>query len=382
MFLSLGGIFPLRYGGPPVVAYNLINEFDKKGLEVDLVFGISETHSIEKNLHDILGFSKNVNLIPVIKNRRSPTSYNTPFGQEFLMDTIILMKKLNNRLDLIHFNHIPSSSDLLLPIVAWLKRIPTVVNIHGLLTYELRIQRDLSVYPDIFLLKLFKKRFTKIVFNSEFMKRSNRTIFDIKPEQIEVLPNGINLRSFQSATSANLIGDPRLLYVGRLEHSKGINMLVRSMMRIVDLLPNAVLHVVGDGSLMKPLKDFVNRKALGENIIFHGYISSNLASFYRSADICIVPSVFEAFGITIVEAMAAGKPIIVTKFGAIPEIVQDYKNGLLIEPSETNIVNSISTLWNNKTLMNKISQNNLVEAERYDWEQVAQKYIELYERII
>jgi glycosyltransferase involved in cell wall biosynthesis len=382
MFLSLGGIFPLRYGGPPVVAYNLVKEFDRKGLEVDLVFGISKKHSGEKKLPDILGFSKNVNLIPVIKNRRSPTSYETPFGQEFLRDTLRLARRLNNRLDLIHFCHIPSSKDFLIPVAASLKKIPTVINMHGLLTYELCIKKDRSVYPDDFSFKFFEKQFAKIVCNSNFMKRSIRTIFRVKSEKIEVIPNGVSLQNFRSATLINLLGEPALLYVGRLENEKGVEMLVRSMRHIVDLLPNAVLHIVGDGSLMKPLKDFVIRTDLKKEIVFHGYISSNLASFYKSADICLFPSVYESFGITVVEAMAAGKPIIVTKFGAIPEILQDQENGLLIVPNETNLFNAVSTLWNNKTLMNQISKNNLVKAKRFDWEKVAQRYIELYDNVM
>ena len=151
---------------------------------------------------------------------------------------------------------------------------------------------------------------------------------------------------------------------------------------IVDLLPNAVLHVVGDGSLMELLKDFVKNNDLSKNVIFHGYISSNLASFYKSADICIVPSLLEGFGITIVEAMAAGKPIVATKFGATPEILQNQENGLLIEPNERNILSSISTLWNDKDLMNKISKNNLIRAKRYDWKRIAQRYIQLYDNVI
>lgn len=382
MFLSLGGMFPLRYGGPAVVAYNLVKEFDKKGLEVDLVFGVSKKHLTEKKVYNILGFSRNVNLIPVVKNRSSRTSYKVSFDLEFLRDAFNLARKLDSEFDLIHFCLIPSSKDIFMPFAAWLKKTPIVVNMHGLLTYEIKVEKNLSVYYDFFSFKFWKNMFTKIVCNSYFMKKFIQRIYSVNQEKIEVIPNGVNLESFRSANMIKLFGEPALLYVGRLESAKGICTLVRSMKHLVNLLPNAVLHIVGDGSLMKTLKDFVMSNDLGEKIIFHGSVFSNLASFYKSADISIIPSVYESFGITVVEAMAAGKPIVATKFGAIPEILQNQENGLLIEPNETNILNAISNLWDDKALMNKISKNNLVRAKRYDWEKVAQRYIELYENMI
>lgn len=74
-------------GGPSVVAYNLIREFDRKGVQVDFVFGISKEHlSKTSNLSNLFGFSDNINLFPIVKNERSPESYKTSLDFKFLKD--------------------------------------------------------------------------------------------------------------------------------------------------------------------------------------------------------------------------------------------------------------------------------------------------------
>ena len=87
-------------------------------------------------------------------------------------------------------------------------------------------------------------------------------------------------------------------------------MLVEGMSQVIDFLPRAVLHVVGDGPLMSDLKKYVVKNNLTENVIFYGRITDELPSYYISSDICIVPSLAEVFGNCALEAMAAGKPLI------------------------------------------------------------------------
>ena len=93
LFISLGGTYPFRIGGPPVVAYNLIKEFDRKELEVDFVFGISkEDLSKTSDLSKFFKVSENINLIPIVKNERSPTLYKNYLDFKFLKDIITLSR--------------------------------------------------------------------------------------------------------------------------------------------------------------------------------------------------------------------------------------------------------------------------------------------------
>lgn len=378
LFIALGGTYPFRIGGPSVVAYNLVKQFDRKGLEVVFFFGISKEHLRKaSDLYKSFDFSKNVNLIPIVKNERLSTSYETCLDVRFLKDIVTLVRKVNDKIDLIHFHHIPNTRDILVPFLAWFKKVPSVYRSGGWITNEALNKVDQSIYYDFFTYKLLNRFFTKIVCNSLYLKQ--KTILDgVKEEKIEVIPNGVNVEKFRNARRIDLSGDPALLFVGRLTHSKGIDTLVKSMRIIAKELPKAVLHIVGDGPLMDQLKSFVTSKGLEKRVVFHGRITRSLPSFYNSADICIFPSVYETFGITTIEAMAAGKPLIATNKGGVPENVTNFENGILIEPTMTNLIKAITDLWNDKDLMNKITKNNLEKAKNYDWAKIAERYITLY----
>jgi glycosyltransferase involved in cell wall biosynthesis len=374
-------------GGPSVVAYNLIREFNKKGVQVDFVFGISKEHlSKTSNLSNLFGFSDNINLIPIVKNERSPESYKTSPDSKFLKDISTLSRKINKEFDLIHFHSFPRTRDIFVPFLARLKNIPTICREGGWITYETFTEkRDDSralVYYDYFTFMFLKRFFTKVVCNSFYLKQKLVSDGLFKAEKIEVIPNGVDNEKFRNAKEINLDGDPALLFVGRLEYIKGVDILVKSMKGIIKELPNATLHIVGDGTLMRQLKSFVISNGLETRVIFHGRISQNLPSFYKSADICVFPSRFDIAPNAILEAMSAGKPIIASKIGGIPEIIKSFENGILINLRVSDLVNSVITLSNDSNLLNKICQKNMLKIQNYSWSKMAEDYINLYRSIM
>lgn len=374
-------------GGPSVVAYNLIREFDKKGVKVDFVFGISKQHlSKTSNLSNSFGFSDNVNLIPIVKNERSPESYKTCPDSKFLKDINTLSRRINKEFDLIHFQSTPRTEDILVPFLARLKNIPTVTRAAGWITYETFTEKRgdsrVLVYYDYFTFRFMKGFFTKVACNSFYIKQKMISDGFFKAEKMEIIPNGVDNEKFRNAKKMSLDGDPALLFVGRLEHIKGVDIVVKSMKRIPKELPDAVLHIVGDGSMMKRLRSFVISNGLKKRVKFHGFVSQDLPSFYKSADICVFPSRLESFGIMCLEAMSAGKPIIASKVGGIPEIIENLENGILVKPTEDELLKSLVTLWNDKSLLNEICRNNLIKIKNYTWKKTAEKYIKLYNSVL
>ena len=107
--MSLGGTYPFRIGGPSVVAYNLVRQLDKKGFKVEFVYGVSKEQHARGPHQPYFSFSENVNLVPVVKNERSPTSYASSFDANFLSDTVRLARDALRGADVIHFCNIPSS---------------------------------------------------------------------------------------------------------------------------------------------------------------------------------------------------------------------------------------------------------------------------------
>jgi glycosyltransferase involved in cell wall biosynthesis len=373
---SLGGTYPFRIGGPSVVAYNLARQFDRKGIQISFVFGISKKDFPDAYQELSARFSRNVGLIPIVKNPRSERSYKASFDSEFILNTRRVTSTVADHPDVIQFASPPSSSDALLPLLARLKRIPSVVRLPGLHRYEAKYRGNLSTYESYLLYRLTRSFFTRVVCASSFMK--DMLISDgIDHKKICVIPNGIDLDTFANAGHVELVGEPALLFVGRLEQEKGIDILVQSMPHLTRVLPRVALHVVGTGSLDKELRSYVVREGLTDRVLFYGK-KAETAVFYNSADICVIPSFLEGFGITAIEAMAAGKPVVATRCGGIPENITNLENGILIRPCRLDLVKAIADLWNDANLVERIGQNNLQKAKRFDWSRVADEYIRLY----
>ncbi len=131
----------------------------------------------------------------------------------------------------------------------------------------------------------------------------------------------------------------------------------------------------------------IEKANLKERLILTGYLRRNdLALAYLSADIFVKPAYFfEAFGIVFMEAMSYGLPVITHNIGALPEIVSNEKNGCLIEHSEADIPefkNKIESLLESKIKYNQISDNNREKAKSYLWDNILEKYFELYKELI
>jgi glycosyltransferase involved in cell wall biosynthesis len=383
LFSALGGIYPFVIGGPQVVAYNLVKQFDRKGIDVDFVFGISkEQFKKVPDMNTFLELSENVKLTPLIKNQWLPSSYNMPPDLKFISDSLKLTRKINNDVDIIHFHYVPDTKDLLLLFLSRLKKIPCIYRSAGWLTYEAYTKaNNRSIYFDYFSYRFLSRYFDGIATNSSYLKRKIM-LEGINEERIEPIPNGVDVARFKNAKKIFLPGDPALLFVGRLVPIKGVEVLVRSMNIICKELPYAVLHLVGDGPSMNTLTTIVQSNNLQKNVVFHGNITRELPSFYASAHICIFPSLYEPFGIINIEAMAAGKPIITTNRGGVSENIKHLENGLVLEPTEKDIAAGVIKLWNNKDLMKTMIRNNSKKAKDFDWSKTADRYVDFYQRII
>lgn len=326
--------------------------------------------------------------LPKALAKKVNITYFPPFApkKDYLVNLLNIYRKfLKKEFDIIHFNFAPTWINVGSMLLRFAKKrgAHTVLNIHGLIPLEHKLKPAQGPIPYMALSNTLRhcKVADRIIVNSEYMRTEVIAWYGINRDKIVVIPNGVDTKKFRHVKRrTNLSGDPAILFVGRVEYPKGISILVESMKEIIKELPDAVLHVVGNGRLMNQLKGFVTSNCLDNSVIFHGQKTiMDVPSFYSSADICAFPSTdHEAFGITIIEAMAAGKPIISTRKGAIPENVENFKNGVLVEPEKEDLKKAIVSLWNNKNLMEKISKNNLEKAKYYDWSRIADQYICLY----
>jgi len=147
---------------------------------------------------------------------------------------------------------------------------------------------------------------------------------------VDVLPYGIDTSAF-SPNSHAAVSPPILLTVGRLERRKGVDVLLRAMPEVWRRFPDAQVRLVGsEGEFTRNdlLRMVPSDKR--EQIVFPGFLDrQQLVTEYQRATIYVAPTQYETFGYTVLEAMACGRPVVSTRVGAIPELVEDDQTGLL-----------------------------------------------------
>jgi glycosyltransferase involved in cell wall biosynthesis len=293
--------------------------------------------------------------------------------------------------DIIHFITTPVLRDGGYPLLRFAKmtKAATLLNIHGIIPVEYLMDAPRNrtfrsmMYKNLANTIRSCKQADKIVTFSEFMRNQIVTWYGVRREKIAVIPNGVDLKRFSASTKRQkLDGDPAILYFGYLSNLKGIDLMIDAISRLRLELPNLKLHLVGHGN--KTSFEMLAKKKHVENaVVFHGYVDPDLAPlYYRSADFCIFPSRFN-YGITLLESMASGVPVIASNCGGTPEIISHGENGLLFEPGNVDeLPKAILALSQDPNLRERISSNALKTIVNYSWENIAVKYLSLYNDLI
>lgn len=192
-----------------------------------------------------------------------------------------------------------------------------------------------------------------------------------------LIPNGIDLAAIGRACAAHPKDADCVLFAGRLEPMKGVDVLLRAFTKaIVGLSPDIHLRIVGDGSQATMLKDLAKELEIDHRVIFTGRIDHQavLAEFARAEIFCGL-SRSEALGNVFLEAQASGCAVIATNVGGIPEIVRDLESGLLVPPDDIDAsATAIRTLLADPGLRARLSIAAKKGMERFDWGTIAKKY--------
>lgn len=170
--------------------------------------------------------------------------------------------------------------------------------------------------------------------------------------------------------------DPLLLYVGRLSAEKEIDRIKP----VLESIPGARLALVGDG----PHRSALEKHFAGTPTHFVGYLTGEaLGSAFASADAFIFPSRTETLGLVLLEAMAAGCPVVAARSGGIPDIVTDGVNGYLFDPrDEQGAIAATQRLFQEQTERETLRQNARAEAERWSWSAATRQLQQYYQGVV
>lgn len=233
--------------------------------------------------------------------------------------------------------------------------LPLVTSLHTTLAFWLRSHPDRqanSEWMSSFGTPMLALE-TRLLQNSDAIRANSEAIVrDIEQayritlprDRIQVIPHGLQPSVVTAAqTDANDGQEISILFVGRLEHRKGIDVLLEALPKVLDAVPHARVRIVGDDTQTRQdgqtypqaFGASAEGQRLRHRVSFEGRLDdAGVRDAYASCDIFVAPSRYESFGLIFLEAMRDGKPVIGCNAGGIPEVVEDGVTGLLVPPGD------------------------------------------------
>lgn len=212
----------------------------------------------------------------------------------------------------------------------------------------------------------------------------------LKVKRFVILPIGVDVHEFKradlSVQERFKMNSKTILFVGRLTAHKGLDTLIKAMPRVLKNIPEANLLVVGpDFGEKESFQKLALLNQVSEKVIFAGAVTREaLLGAYKSSAVFCLPSRSEAFGIVMIEAMAAGVPVIAANNTAMPEIVKNGETGLLFDTeSPFDLADKIIlTLEDKKSRENLINNASDEVAEKYNWDKIVAKLDKIYQEAV
>lgn len=234
---------------------------------------------------------------------------------------------------------------------------------------------------------------SKLFVCSHYMKKEVESIFNLPSDKTIVFPNCMNLekREQPAMDSAAVAGiraqyaaphEKIIFYIGRLVYEKGIQTLIHAMPRILAQAPDTRLIIAGSGPMQEELQRLAGH--LGDHVRFAGFVDNELReALYRSADVCVFPSLYEPFGIVVLESMGHRKPVVVSDVGGLAEIVEHGVDGYKALPGHVeSLAWHITELLLQPELGQKLAQKAFEKlGSEYTWDKVASGVQDVYHRL-
>jgi len=232
----------------------------------------------------------------------------------------------------------------------------------------------------------------RVITCSSSMRDEVTRLFELPPEKVDVVRNGVDLARWRTTHRATAAAreeyagaGPLVVFSGRLEYEKGVATLIDAMPTLRRRFPDIRLVVVGKGGMADELRQRAVVKRLGKSVRFTGFLAEpELAAVYAAADVAVVPSTYEPFGLVALEAAALGTPLVVARTGGLAEFVQDRETGLLFAPFDhAALADAVTEVLSDQVLARRIASAAKRRLTRdHTWSAVAVDTVATYRRAV
>ncbi len=308
----------------------------------------------------------------------------------FSMRTLVLLKKMTPHRNFALFHDVQSLGYGLL-LTKRLRR-PLITTVHHPLTIDFQASWDrarsfkekyyTAVFYPLGMQRRVIRNCDRVITSSRESAREIQRAFGVSAHKVRMVYNGLDAEFFHPIKGERK-KPQTLLFVGNTDDvKKGIDYLLRAMI----LLPHSVtLNVVDEGFPVKTYAPQMSRRlGLNSRVTFTGKISAEtLRRLYNSAEVVVLPSLYEGFGLPAAEAMACGTPVVATRAGALPEVVGE-EGGILVPPRDPQaLAEAILKIMREEGLRKKMGALGRQRVESlFTWPEVAKRTVEVYEELI
>lgn len=305
----------------------------------------------------------------------------------------LLRLSLEHRFDVIHVHWVLPSGPIA-AMVAMLHRLPLLVSLHGSDVFVAERNRLFTTFAQ----SVFAKATQVIACSNDLAERAMRLGLD--REKVGVIPIGVDVHKFcGDETREKTLGEKLgvasdelvVLGLGRLVYKKGFEYLVRAIPQVIAEFKNVKFVIVGAGLLQNQLR--LISKELGASkylLTPGGVLWDEVPQYIGMCDVFVVPSIRDHSGNVdglpnvLLEAMASGKPVVASRIGGIPAVLQHERNGLLVDEKDPQqLATAINRLLASPSLRKRYGSAGREKAKReLNWESIAEATVEIYKRAI
>lgn len=365
-------LYPEVVGGIPLHAHHLCRDLSRRGYYTTVLTCTKGkgNHRYEKReegydvIHHIILFS--------------------PLGNSFSPSIFRTLLKIKDDYDLIHAHCHLFLSAIMASLVRRIGSPPLIITTHGIMS---------ASAPDWFN-KLYMKTIgkwvlkgaDKIICYTDKEKATLADMLNLNLEKICVIPNGVDTDLFQPDTDidnqSSSNSGPTILWVGRFVRGKGVEYIIQAAKILIIECPNLKILLVGDGPLKGKIEDLIEKFNLKKNVIIKENIANeNMPEVYQKSNMFVLPSLNEGVPKTLLEAMACGKPVILSEFPHLAELIKNA--GLTFPKGNVHaLADNIMRLVRDSELAKELGNNGRNKiVEGHSWENTVSETIKLYEEV-